>query len=102
MFWGIPSWAIGVGVIILAGSIGRAIMAISGVPPKRQRLGRRGLTTIGVHIPDDTNSGEVASGSAEALEDMQRRVAELEERMDFAERLLAKQRDGERLGPPRS
>jgi hypothetical protein len=27
-------------------------------------------------------------------------VAELSERMDFAERLLAKQRDAERLAPP--
>ncbi len=29
---------------------------------------------------------------------MQRRVAELEERVDFTERLLAKQRDADRLG----
>ena len=36
------------------------------------------------------------------LEAGQQRVAELEERLDFAERLLAKQRDAERLGPPRS
>jgi uncharacterized protein YceH (UPF0502 family) len=32
------------------------------------------------------------------LEAMQQRVAELEERVDFAERLLAKQRDADRLG----
>jgi hypothetical protein len=31
------------------------------------------------------------------LDDMQRRVGDLEERVDFAERLLAKQRDAERL-----
>ena len=35
------------------------------------------------------------------LEGVRREVAELAERMDFAERLLAKQRDGERLAPPR-
>ncbi len=35
------------------------------------------------------------------LEAVRREVAELAERMDFAERLLAKQRDGERLAPPR-
>ncbi len=29
-------------------------------------------------------------------------VSELSERMDFAERLLAKQRDAERLAPPGS
>ena len=36
----------------------------------------------------------------DALEEGQRRVAELEERLDFAERLLARQRD-ERLAPPK-
>jgi len=29
---------------------------------------------------------------------MQRRIGELEERVDFTERLLAKQRDADRLG----
>jgi hypothetical protein len=38
---------------------------------------------------------------AQTLEDMQRRLGELEERVDFAERLLAKQRDSERLASPR-
>ena len=36
------------------------------------------------------------------LEAVRREVAELAERVDFAERLLAKQREGERLAPPRS
>ena len=39
---------------------------------------------------------------AEELEAVRREVAELAERVDFAERLLAKQREGERLAPPRS
>ena len=91
--WGIPAWAIGVGVIILASSIGKAIMAMGGVPPKRKRgdVGGDGGAT----------DAELAR-QAEQLEDAQRRLGELEERMDFAERLLAKQRDGERLAPPRS
>jgi hypothetical protein len=29
-------------------------------------------------------------------------LSEIEERLDFAERLLAKQRDGERISPPKS
>src|SRR5438093_2651754 len=33
---------------------------------------------------------------------MRQRLAELEERVDFAERLLAKRREGERLAPPGS
>jgi hypothetical protein len=34
------------------------------------------------------------------LQQMRRDVAELSERVDFAERLLARQRDAERLAPP--
>jgi len=35
------------------------------------------------------------------LEAVRREVAELAERMDFAERLLARNREGERLAPPK-
>ena len=34
-----------------------------------------------------------------AVEQLRREVAELAERVDFTERLLAKQREGDRLGP---
>ena len=34
------------------------------------------------------------------LDQLKERVGELEERVDFAERLLGKQREGQRLGPP--
>ena len=36
------------------------------------------------------------------LQQMRREIAESGERMDFTERLLAKQREAERLAPPRS
>src|SRR2546427_8001091 len=36
----------------------------------------------------------------EELQQLRQEVTELQERMDFAERLLAKQRDVERLAPP--
>ena len=36
----------------------------------------------------------------QALADVQHRLGELEERMDFAERLLAKERVADRVGPP--
>jgi len=36
---------------------------------------------------------------AQELEAVRREVAELAERVDFAERLLAKQREGQRIGP---
>jgi hypothetical protein len=35
-----------------------------------------------------------------APDDLQRRVAELEERLDFAERMLAQHRDAAQLNPP--
>ena len=37
---------------------------------------------------------------AEELEQLRHEMTELQERMDFAERLLAKQRGAERLAPP--
>ncbi len=36
------------------------------------------------------------------LDELKRRLAEVEERLDFAERLLARERDPERLAPPRA
>jgi hypothetical protein len=52
--------------------------------------------------PAGGNSGEVRlaelDAQAEELHDLRGRVAELEERLDFAERLLAKQADPSQLG----
>ena len=60
----------------------------------------------------DSRGRQLESGEHQILEDLQtglgdldelrQRVGELEERVDFAERLLAQQRDGQRLGPPPS
>ena len=77
----IPSWALGAAVILIAIQVGRAISW-------KARQMQRGETT------SDAEVGELR----EALDAMQHRVAELEERVDFAERLLAKQRDSDKLG----
>lgn len=77
----IPSWAIGAAVIMLAIQVGRAISW-------RARNAARGSQA------SDTEINELRQN----LDAMQNRVAELEERVDFAERLLAKQRGGDRLG----
>ncbi len=46
-------------------------------------------------------SGAAASDAVlQEVEQLRHEVAELAERVDFTERLLAKQRDGERLVPP--
>ena len=49
---------------------------------------------------------EVAAGAGQeevlqAVEQLRREVAELAERVDFTERLLAKQHEGQKLAPPR-
>ena len=77
----IPSWALGAAVILIAIQVGRAIS-------RKARQRQRGETA------SDEEVGELR----EALDAMQHRVAELEERVDFAERLLAKQRDADKLG----
>ena len=41
-------------------------------------------------------------GRLDELDQLRHRVSELEERLDFAERILAKQREAPRLGPPQA
>ena len=84
----VPNWAIGVGVIILALSLGRAIRALGS---------RKGDRPIALNAPKT----DVAA-VREALDDVQRRLGEVEERLDFTERMLAKPRDAEQRGVPPS
>jgi hypothetical protein len=88
MWWGIPSWALGVGLIILVSSLGRAL-----APWMRGRASR--FERQGLPDPDTARL-------TEAVDDLQKRLGEMEERLDFAERMIAQQRDGERLGPPKA
>ena len=80
----IPSWALGAAVILIAIQIGRAISGRYGGGRGRHR---------GLPASDDE-----ISELRQNLDAMQHRVTELEERVDFTERLLAKQRDADRLG----
>jgi hypothetical protein len=87
----IPSWALGAAVILIAIQVGRAISGRHGM----SRWGRRGRGRGGrEELGSDTDVDELR----QSLETMQNRVAELEERVDFAERLLAKHRESDRLG----
>ena len=69
----IPQWAVGVGVIVIAVSMGRAVSALfraqRNLPP-----------------PSDAEVAELR----QTVDALQRRLGEVEERLDFAERLLAK------------
>ena len=70
-------------VFILRGPLGKALA---------ERLAGRNIHPV--ERPD----GEQVTAE---LEEMRLRLTELENRVDFAERLLAKGRDGDRVGPPR-
>ncbi len=87
---GIPEWAIGVGVILMAVSVLKVVTARLMPPGYRQRSWR------GEILQPETE--DLQARLAE-LDELKRRVGELEERVDFAERLLARQREGERLPP---
>ncbi len=112
MFFGIPDWALGVGVIIIAGSVARSLSFVlsPGRAEERERLrgerlrGRKpSLRDLSQAIDDirgKAGDTEELQRRLDALEDVQRRLSEVEERLDFAERLLTKQRDVERLPSP--
>jgi hypothetical protein len=65
------------------------------------------LSPVGKAFAERLRQGARGPGShgheemADAVEDLRREVAELAERVDFTERLLAKQREAARLEPPR-
>jgi hypothetical protein len=103
--FGIPDWALGVGFIILAVSIGKTLAGRFG---PSDRLGGRGASRRDLAQAVEDLQKRVGGGGSEdvqarldALEDVQRRLADVEERLDFAERMLAKQRDAERIAPPK-
>ena len=81
----------GGGTIVALGfsPIGRAIADI---------IRRKGQTPVGEDVRAEL--AEHREALTEELEAVRREVAELAERLDFAERLLAKNRDSQRLAPP--
>jgi hypothetical protein len=84
--WNDPAWAFGIAFIILAISVRKALPRL--------------LRSIAERQSDRGPLEAHSAASEEALEELRGRVSELEERVDFAERLLSKQRDLERLAPP--
>jgi hypothetical protein len=86
---GIPEWAIGIGAIIALASVLK-VVTVRLMPPGYRRRSWRGET-----LPE---TEDMQARLAE-LDELKRRVGELEERVDFTERLLAQHREGERLQP---
>lgn len=102
MFFGIPEWAIGVGFIILAGSLARAL---TGRRSPMDRLRGRADRDPGPVLDElQRRLGALEEGQRRLGEgeDVHGRLSEVEERLDFVERVLAKQREGERAVPPKS
>lgn len=103
--FGIPEWAIGVAAILGGVGVMSVIIQIGDavkrglIGAQQTRESRGPHTVIGMSV---SAHGSASGPQPEELEDLQRRVAELEERLDFAERLLAKQREVERLIPPKA
>jgi hypothetical protein len=103
VFFGIPEWAIGVGFIIVAVSLAKGL-ARGFTPSSRLRGRRLHPREIGPaleelqHRLDALEEGQQRLGAGD---DVQGRMNEVEERLDFVERMLAKQRDVERVNPPK-
>jgi hypothetical protein len=71
------------GVVVLRGPLGRALA---------DRIARRGPAP-------DGRTAEIASQAVLELEEVKQRLAELEERQDFTERMLTRARERGGLGP---
>jgi len=96
----IPVWAVGVGFIVLTVAVAQ-VVARRLIPADQLRHadrlgGRRGAKR---EVAEALEEVEARLGE---LDDLRKRLGEVEERLDFAERLLTKQRETERIVPPQS
>ncbi|TMD70312.1 MAG: hypothetical protein E6I81_14385 [Chloroflexi bacterium] len=68
-----------------------------------QRLRARQRPELTSRVMDPTEQGQTlddVQARLGELDQLTQRMSDLEERVDFAERLLVKQREAQRLGPP--
>ncbi len=97
--FGIPEWAIGTGFITMMFFAGVGIL-YRFLPADVRRSRRRGV--IGVSVGQSHEALEDIQERLGNVEHLEARLAEVEERLDFAERLLARRPEEQRLpGPPR-
>src|SRR2546427_12860168 len=89
------------GIVLLFGGGTLFLLAIS---PVGRAIAERIRRSGGAALPEDVRGelDELRSELTGEVHQPRTEVSELSERMDFAEPLLAEQRDGERLGPARS
>jgi predicted nuclease with TOPRIM domain len=100
--FGIPDWAVGVGFIIIAASLAKALIRIAfpGERLSRDPRSPRDIARTVTDLPERLAELDDLRQRLGEVDDLQRRLAEVEERLDFAERLLTKQRDADRLASP--
>ena len=97
----IPSWAIGVALIVFISAIVKGV-GRGGGGSNRKWARFQDSADHERRLADlEESHRQLSAGSGDTAE-LERRLAELEERLDFAERMLAKKNDAERLGPPKA
>lgn len=98
MSFGLPGWWLGFAIALVIISVARNIFG--GVGLGIGRFSRRRNQDELEQRLADVEQAQRQLGSGDTA-DLERRVAELEERLDFAERMLAKKNEAERLVPPK-
>ncbi len=89
-------------VYVLIPLAGIGLVGVLGLPVVRavvQAIERRSMARSGGDVAALRAELDEIRGRMEYLEEQGTRLAELEERLDFTERLLAQQRDRVALGP---
>ena len=92
------------GVLAITFIFGGGCLYLLDITPDGKALAERIRRAGGAALPDDVRAelDALRSDVVGEVQQLRTEVSELSERMDFAERLLAKQRDAERLAPPGS
>jgi hypothetical protein len=98
MSFGFAGWAVGFVIALVLISVARNLIRGAGMGIGRSAQ-RRNQDELERRLAD-VEEAQRQLGSGETV-DLVRRVSELEERLDFAERLLARQNEAERLASPR-
>ena len=92
------------GVLAICFIFGGGTLFLLAVSPVGKAVADRIRGRSGAALPEEVR-GALEEFRSEQLSDLQQlrtELSELSERMDFAERLLAKQRETDRLAPPRT
>lgn len=90
------------GILAIVFIFGGGSLFLLALSPVGKALAERIRRQGGAALPDDVRAelGELRAELLSEVQQLRTEVSELGERVDFAERLLARQRESERLAPP--